>query len=130
MAFNINNWVEICKKEKGLSSIYYSATLSAAVGRSRYLVRYETRLIPDGTRFLTEVVDADEVRPLSPDSSYFDFMVSQRVDAFMDKAWRVGTVTRKVDPNYYVKLDCNGNEVHCPSFKSDKSAAPGGDPGN
>ncbi|KAE8659669.1 hypothetical protein F3Y22_tig00116962pilonHSYRG00852 [Hibiscus syriacus] len=150
MAFNINDWVEICRKEEGSSCVYYSAALLAAVGRTRYLVRYETRLIPDGTRLLTEVVGADEVRPWPPDSSYFDFVVSHRIDAFVDKAWRVGTVTKRVDPNYYVKLDCNGNEAHCPFFKvrrhlewqngtwlspatqsqGDSSAAPGDKPGN
>ncbi|KAK8551479.1 hypothetical protein V6N13_119937 [Hibiscus sabdariffa] len=117
MAFNINDRVEICKKEEGFSGIYYSAILLAAVGRTRYLVRYESRLTPNGTSLLTEAVDPDEVRPSPPESSCCDFVVSQRVDAFVDNAWRVGTVTRKVDPNYYVKLDCNGNEAHCPFYK-------------
>ena len=43
--------------------------------------------------------------------------MSDRVDAYVNFAWRVGTLTRKVDPNYYVKLDCNGNEEHYAFYK-------------
>ncbi|KAK8297111.1 protein AGENET DOMAIN (AGD)-CONTAINING P1 isoform X1 [Gossypium raimondii] len=117
MAFKLNDLVEICKKEEGFSGVYYTAILLAAVGRKRYLVRYENRFNEDGSRFLTEAVDSDEIRPSPPQPSGYNFAMAERVEAFVDFAWRVGTVIRKVDPNYYVKLDCNGKEHHCPFFK-------------
>ncbi|OMO65365.1 hypothetical protein COLO4_31300 [Corchorus olitorius] len=115
--FKHKDLVEICKKEEGFQGIYYNATLLAAIGRNKYLVRYDTRFSDDGTRYLTEAVEAEEVRPLFPKISYTNFVVSDRVEAYVNFAWRVGTVTRKVDPNYYVKLDCNGNEEHCAFYK-------------
>lgn len=117
MAFKHKDSVEICKKGEGFSGIYYNATLLAAIGRNKYLVRYDTRFTDDGLRYLTEAVDADEVRPSPPQVSYTNFVVPDRVDAYVNLAWRVGTITRKVDPNYYVKLDCNGNEEHCAFYK-------------
>ncbi|XWS18500.1 hypothetical protein CRYUN_Cryun32bG0049200 [Craigia yunnanensis] len=117
MAFKHKDPVEICKKEEGFSGIYYNATLLAAIGRNKYLVRYDARFTEDGLRYLTEAVDSDEVRPPPPQISYTNFVVSDRVDAYVHLAWRVGTVTRKVYPNYYVKLDCNGNEEHCAFYK-------------
>ena len=110
--FKHNEPVEICKKEEGFSGIYYNATLLAAIGRNKYLVRYETRFNADESRNLTEAVDSDEVRPPPPPLSCHNFNVSDRVDAYANLAWRVGTVTRKVDNFVYVKLDCNGKEGH------------------
>lgn len=117
MDFKHEDPVEICKKGEGFSGIYYNATFLAAIGRNRYLVRYDTRFNEDGYRKLVEAVDSDEIRPLPPKTAYTKFVVSDRVEAYVNLAWRVGTVTRKVDPNYYVKLDCNGREEHCAFYK-------------
>ncbi|KAL5774279.1 hypothetical protein ACOSP7_011836 [Xanthoceras sorbifolium] len=117
MAFRHNQAVEICKKEGGFQRTYYAAAILAAIGRTRYLVRYESRFSEDRTRLLTEAVDESDIRPCPPSVPYTGFQVPDRVDAYVDEAWRVGSIARKVDPNYYVKLDSTGNEEHCPSHK-------------
>ncbi|KAK3206909.1 hypothetical protein Dsin_020955 [Dipteronia sinensis] len=122
MTFRHNQTVEICKKEEGSHSpgtcyYYYTATILAAIGRTRYLVRYENRYSEDKTRLLTESVDESDIRPSPPSVPYAGFQVHDRVDAFINEAWRLGSIARKVDPNYYVKLDSNGIEVHCPFQK-------------
>ncbi|GAV60619.1 Agenet domain-containing protein [Cephalotus follicularis] len=117
MSFSYKEPVEICHKQEGLLVKYYRATLLAAIGRNRYLVRYETRLNHSGTRLLTEPVDAEQVRPLPPPGPYINFIISDRVDAYINNAWWVGKIARKVDPNYYVRLDYNGNEVHCAYYR-------------
>ncbi|KAK2642424.1 hypothetical protein Ddye_024187 [Dipteronia dyeriana] len=121
MTFRHNQTVEICKKEEGSHSpgtyYYYTATILAAIGRTRYLVRYENRYSEDKTRLLTESVDESDIRPSPPSVPYAGFQVPDRVDAFINEAWRLGSIARKVDPNYYVKLDSNGIEVHCPFYK-------------
>ncbi|GLU13805.1 hypothetical protein SLE2022_304160 [Rubroshorea leprosula] len=117
MAFQYEQSVEICKKQQGFFGSYYTATLLAAVGRNRYLIRYETRFSEDKTRLLVEPVDADEVRPFPPPVPYTNFFVSDRVDAYIDDAWWVGSVTTKVDPNYIVRLDSTGDEVHCAFYR-------------
>ncbi|KAI9198796.1 hypothetical protein LWI28_022283 [Acer negundo] len=124
MTFRHNQTVEICKKEEGSHSpgttscyYYYTATILAAIGRTRYLVRYQNRFSEDKTRLLTESVDESVIRPCPPSVPYAGFQVPDRVDAFIDGAWRSGSIARKVDPNYYVKLDSNGIEVHCPFHK-------------
>ncbi|CAI0444805.1 unnamed protein product [Linum tenue] len=66
-----------------------------------------------------EAVDPDEMRPLPPQFSYENRKLNDRVDAFIDGAWRVGRVTRFVDPNFYVRLDHDARRVehHCPFYK-------------
>ncbi|XP_007025383.2 PREDICTED: DUF724 domain-containing protein 2 [Theobroma cacao] len=112
MDFKYDDPIEICKKEEGFSGIYYKAKYLAAMGSNKYLVRYDTRLTEDGYSPIVEAVDADEIRPLPPKSAH-NIVVSDKVDAYVNLAWRVGTVIRKVDSNYHVKLDCDGKEAHC-----------------
>ena len=117
MSFDCNQAVEICKKEEAFLESYYPATVLAAIGPTRYLVRYETRCSEDQTRLLTEVVKQVDIRPTPPASSYTNYKVNDRVDAYINGCWWVGSVTRKVDPNYDIKLECNGNEVHCGFYR-------------
>ncbi|KAK9223926.1 hypothetical protein WN944_012375 [Citrus x changshan-huyou] len=113
MSYAHKETVEICKKQEGLVSSYYTATVLAAIARTKYLVRYETRFSEDRTRLLVESVDEADIRPLPPPN----LEVSEKVDAYVNDAWWVGKIVRKVDPNYYVKLDSTGTVVHCPFYK-------------
>lgn len=106
--------VEVCKKREGFSGPYYSARILAAIGGTKYLLRYETRYGPDRTRLLTEAVDETEIRPLPPTN----FEVSDNiVDAYVNNAWWVGRIVRKVDDFYHVKLESTGDVVHLPFHK-------------
>ncbi|EEF39879.1 protein AGENET DOMAIN (AGD)-CONTAINING P1 [Ricinus communis] len=113
MLLEQNQVVEICKKEEGFLGSYYPATVLAAIGLTRYLVRYETRYNEAKTRLLTEVVKPEDIRPAPPTSTYTNYKVNDRVDAYINDSWWVGSIVRVVDPNYYLKLECNENEVHC-----------------
>ncbi|KAJ4703647.1 Agenet domain-containing protein [Melia azedarach] len=113
MPFAHKETVEVCKKQEGFVSSYYTATVLAAIGRTKYLVRYETRFSEDRTRLLTEPVEESDIRPLPPPH----LEVAEKVDAYVNDGWFVGKIVRKVDPNYYVKLDSTGNVVHCPFYK-------------
>ena len=119
MAFRYQERVEICKKQEGFLGSYYCATLLAAVGINRYIVRYENRWVQGGARQMTEVLDADEVRPQPPTISCTNFSVSDKVDAYVNYAWWVGKVTRKIEPirTYCVSLDNGGIEVQVPPSK-------------
>lgn len=113
MSYAHKETVEICKKQEGLVSSYYTATVLAAIARTKYLVRYETRFSEDRTRLLVESVDEADIRPLPPPN----LEVAEKVDAYVNDAWWIGKIVRKVDPNYYVKLDSTGTVVHCPFYK-------------
>ncbi|XP_075664301.1 protein AGENET DOMAIN (AGD)-CONTAINING P1-like [Castanea sativa] len=118
MAFRILENVEICKKQEGFLGSYYSGKVLAAVGINRYIVRYETRWTECKTRQLSEVVDADEVRPLPPTISCTDFSVSDKIDAYVNNAWWVAKVVQRLDDvRYFVRLDTNGTEFLVPSYK-------------
>lgn len=117
-SFRYKETVEICgnSMEKGS---YYVATVLAAIGKTRFLVQYQTRSAASGdnAKPLTAIVDAAEVRPLPPEIPVGTLDVSGRVDAYLSGAWRVGTVARRVDPNYIVRLDGSGDEIHCPFYR-------------
>ncbi|KAK9267202.1 hypothetical protein L1049_009622 [Liquidambar formosana] len=117
MAFRYKETVEICSKEERFLGSYYAATLLAAVGRTRYLVRYNTRFTDDKQRLLTAAVDAADIRPFPPEIPFRSFAVSDQVDAYVDGAWWVGEVVQKVDPNYHVRLDINGSVLHLPFYR-------------
>ncbi|XP_057949362.1 protein AGENET DOMAIN (AGD)-CONTAINING P1-like [Malania oleifera] len=116
MSFRYKEAVEICSKQE---VSYYAANILAAVGKTRFLVQYKTRYAVDTskTRLLIEMVEANDIRPVPPEIPDSDFSVADRVDAYLDNAWRVGKVSRKVDPNYYVRLDSTGDEFHCPFYR-------------
>ena len=118
MAFRILENVEICKKQEGFLGSYYSGKVLAAVGINRYIVRYETRWAECKTRQLSEVVDADEVRPLPPTISRTNFSMSDKIDAYVNNAWWVAKVVQILDDvRYFVRLDANGTEFQLPSHK-------------
>lgn len=110
MGFKHNQSVEVCKKQEGTT--YHTAKILAAIAKTQYLVRYENLFSEDRTRLLTETVDESDIRPCPPLIPYTGFQISDRVDAFVDEAWTLGTIVRKVSFYYYVKLDSNGDEVH------------------
>lgn len=113
MSYRHKETVEIYKKQEGFLGPYYTAKILAAIGRTKYWVQYENRFAADKTRLLIELVEETDIRPLPPTN----FEVSDIVDAYVNDAWWVGKIVRKVDPNYYVRLDSTGNVVHCPFYK-------------
>ncbi|KAJ0018323.1 hypothetical protein Pint_10399 [Pistacia integerrima] len=84
MAFRHKETVEIHKKQEGFSGPYYTATILAAIGKTKYLVRYETRFAEDRTRLLTEAVDEADVRPLPPTNLEVSDNI---VDAYVNDGW-------------------------------------------
>uniref|UniRef100_A0A7N0UKQ1 Uncharacterized protein n=1 Tax=Kalanchoe fedtschenkoi TaxID=63787 RepID=A0A7N0UKQ1_KALFE len=36
---------------------------------------------------------------------------------YINSAWRVGTIVKRVEPNYYVKMDGDGAEHHLTWYK-------------
>ncbi|GMH27119.1 hypothetical protein Nepgr_028962 [Nepenthes gracilis] len=117
MGFRYKEAVEICSRKRGILDSYYPATVLAAVGKNRYIVEYQTRYSDDKTRLLTAVVDGSEIRPSPPSIPVSNFAESDLVDAYLNGAWWTGRIARKVDPNYYVRLDCDGTEAHCAFYR-------------
>ncbi|GAB4831408.1 hypothetical protein Ancab_005419 [Ancistrocladus abbreviatus] len=117
MGFRYEEEIEICSKKDGNLVAYYPATILAAVGKNRYIVEYKTRFNDEKTRFLTAIIDREDIRPSPPSIQVNDFVESDRVDAYLNGAWWVGKIVRKVDPNYYVRLDRDGSEAHSAFYK-------------
>ncbi|CAL5412351.1 unnamed protein product [Camellia sinensis] len=112
-----NQPIEVRGKQEGFFGSHYPATLLAAIGRNHFLVRYQTRCTEARTRLLIESVDASQIRPVPPDLQISNFNAGDRVEAFVNGGWWVGRIARKIDPNYYVRLDSTGNEVHCAFYR-------------
>ncbi|KAG8379541.1 hypothetical protein BUALT_Bualt07G0099700 [Buddleja alternifolia] len=106
MAFNAGDSVEVCSKEEGFLGSYYEATVVAKITRdNQYVVEYKTLVEDDLSAPLREVVAADEVRPPPPhERPPIRFFCGDRIDAFDNDGWWVGTVSgMNVDEGkYYV----------------------------
>ncbi|KAG8379545.1 hypothetical protein BUALT_Bualt07G0100100 [Buddleja alternifolia] len=110
MAFNAGDSVEVCSKEEGFLGSYYEATVVAKITRNnQYVVQYKTLVEDDLSEPLREVVSSDEVRPPPPPPEWppFRFFSGDRVDAFDNDGWWVGTVSGvNVDEGkYYVYFE-------------------------
>ncbi|GMI78004.1 hypothetical protein like AT1G06340 [Hibiscus trionum] len=72
----------------------------------------------DQTRPLVEIVSADEIRPLPPLTTPRDttrtFQYLERVDAFDNDGWRVGTITGKQELKYWVYFETTKDEIAYP----------------
>lgn len=82
MASRHKETVEIYKKQEEFSGRpHYTAIILATIGKTQYLVRYETRFAEDKTRLLAQAVDEADIRPLPPTN----FEVSDNIfDAYVN----------------------------------------------
>ncbi|KAE8654325.1 putative Plant Tudor-like protein [Hibiscus syriacus] len=90
--------------------------LSSLINNTRYKVRYKNLVEEeDQTQPLVEVVRADEVRPVPPSvivnraSRIFNHL--ERVDAFDNDGWWVGTFSGKQGLKYWVYFETTGDEL-------------------
>uniref|UniRef100_A0A7N0U2P8 Agenet-like domain-containing protein n=1 Tax=Kalanchoe fedtschenkoi TaxID=63787 RepID=A0A7N0U2P8_KALFE len=111
MGYRFKEQVEICSSEQDEPGSYYPGTVLAAVGRSQYLVQYKARQ-SEGGRPLVRAVDEGEIRPVPPDAGRLRVLESDVVDGYVNGAWRVGRIVKRVEPNYYVKVDSDGAVHH------------------
>ncbi|XP_050225719.1 uncharacterized protein LOC126675160 [Mercurialis annua] len=118
-SYRYNQMVEIYEKKEGP---YYRAKIIGC-GQAKYLVRYETVyvFVKKGERKLkTAAVDAAEIRPDPPRNNIKNFNAGDRVDVSIyeeEDSWWVGFVLKRCHNGYIVKLESNGNEVHCETFR-------------
>ncbi|KAK8618828.1 hypothetical protein V6N13_132807 [Hibiscus sabdariffa] len=72
----------------------------------------------DQTRPLVNIVSADETRPLlrltTPKESTRTFQYLERVDAFNNDSWWVGTITEKRELKNWVYFETTRDEIACP----------------
>ncbi|GAV77414.1 Agenet domain-containing protein [Cephalotus follicularis] len=112
MAFKSGDQVEVCSKEDGFLGSYYTATVVSQIGTSSYAVQYKNLVEEDECTPLTEVVKADELRPMPPKPPFVSsFCYLDMVDAFDNDGWWVGKITRKKGCNYYVYFDTTRDEI-------------------
>ncbi|KAK7857476.1 duf724 domain-containing protein 3 [Quercus suber] len=78
----------------GFVGSYYVATVITNKGNHSYVVHY--RNLP-----LTEIVAADELRPMPPKVSATRFSLYDAIDAYDNDGWWVGTISEKQGSNYY-----------------------------
>ncbi|KAG8379540.1 hypothetical protein BUALT_Bualt07G0099600 [Buddleja alternifolia] len=102
--------IEVCSKEEGFLGSYYEAIIVAKITRNnQYVVEYKTLVEDDLSAPLREVVSADEVRPPPPppERPPMQFFCGDRIDAFDNDGWWVGTVSgMNVDEGkYYVYFE-------------------------
>ncbi|KAI8567823.1 hypothetical protein RHMOL_Rhmol02G0151400 [Rhododendron molle] len=117
MTYRHNQTVEVIGNQEPYKCSYYPATLLAAIGKTRYLVRYQTRFTDDKSRLLTESLRGSEIRPVPPEIQAPGFAVGERVEVCANGGWWVGRVDRSVDSVYYVRLDGDGSELRCPLYR-------------
>ncbi|PRQ26064.1 putative Agenet-like domain-containing protein [Rosa chinensis] len=88
---------------------------------TNYLVEYKHFVEEhDESTPLRETLKVKELRPLPPNivPSRYSSLKGQRVDAFLNDVWWVGTISRKIDSDYYVVFFENtGEEIACPLSK-------------
>ncbi|CAM8898865.1 unnamed protein product [Rhodiola kirilowii] len=116
MGYRFKDPIEIYSSVQDEPGSYYPGILLAAIGRSQYLVQYKTRLNESG-KPLVRVVDENEVRPEPPDVGKYRVLESDVVDAYVNGGWKIGRIVKKVEPNYYVKVDFDGSVFHLAWFR-------------
>ncbi|KAL4274042.1 hypothetical protein GQ457_13G002240 [Hibiscus cannabinus] len=117
--FSKGDRVEVCSKEEGFWGSYYEATVVSSLhGNTLYKVRYRNLVEEeDQTRPLVEIVSADEVRPMPPPpttEATRTFCYLERVDAFDNDGWWVGTITGKQGLKYWVYFETSKDEIAYP----------------
>ncbi|XP_073152376.1 protein AGENET DOMAIN (AGD)-CONTAINING P1-like [Henckelia pumila] len=115
MYFQQGDRVEVASKEDGFVGSYYKATIVAPISRhNQYVVEYKTLVEDhDMSTPLREVADATEVRPRPPVLYKAKFRLGDRVDAFDNDGWWVGTVSGADlnEEKYYVYFEIFGVEI-------------------
>lgn len=114
MAFNRGDKVEVSSKEEGFLGSYYPAIILSAIGKNEFLVQYMTLLTEDRSRPLREIVDAGDIRPEPPEIPVTRFAILDRVDAYDNDGWWVGTVSGKNGSKYDVYFETSGEEMVYP----------------
>ncbi|XP_042494531.1 protein AGENET DOMAIN (AGD)-CONTAINING P1-like isoform X2 [Macadamia integrifolia] len=117
MAYESGDLVEICSKEEGFVGSYYSALIISAVEKTHFLVEYKTLLAQDGKRLLREIVCADDIRPYPPAIQVSKFGKFDRVDAYDNDGWWVGTITKRNKSKYHVYFEISGEGIEYPVSK-------------
>lgn len=88
--------VEVCSNDEGFRGAWFEATVLKPIG-SKFLVEYATLKADDGTKPLTESVEARHIRPRPPHIPVADgFKLLDEVDAFCNDGWWVGVVSKVI----------------------------------
>ncbi|XP_030928669.1 protein AGENET DOMAIN (AGD)-CONTAINING P1-like [Quercus lobata] len=108
--------VEVCSKQVGFVGSYYAATVITSIGNHSYAVRYKNLVTEeDQSQPLTEIVAADELRPMPPKVSATGFSLDDAVDAYDNDGWWVGTISgKRGSDHYYVFFNTYGVEILYP----------------
>ncbi|XP_061372917.1 protein AGENET DOMAIN (AGD)-CONTAINING P1-like [Gastrolobium bilobum] len=107
--------VEVCSKEEGFLGSYYEATIVSHLDNGLYVVRYKNLLEDNESQPLTETLYPKELRPLPPRVHASQFALYQKVDAFDNDGWWVGSITGRSGSHYYVYFSTTNEEIAYPS---------------
>ncbi|XP_050365584.1 protein AGENET DOMAIN (AGD)-CONTAINING P1-like [Argentina anserina] len=106
--FHVGDAVEVCCNEEGFLGSYWEATIVATCNYEykRFVEEH------DESTPLRETVNVTQVRPLPPNivPSKYCKLEGDRVDAFLNDVWWVGTISRKLDSEHYVVFFENTGE--------------------
>ncbi|XP_061349561.1 protein AGENET DOMAIN (AGD)-CONTAINING P1-like [Gastrolobium bilobum] len=107
--------VEVCSKEEGFLGSYYEATIVSHLDNGLYVVRYKNLLEDNESLPLTETLYPKELRPAPPRVHASQFALYQKVDAFDNDGWWVGSITGRTGSHYYVYFSTTNEEIAYPS---------------
>ena len=94
--------VEVSSDEEGYQGVWFEATVLKSAG-SKFLVEYAALKADDGTKPLTEAVEARHIRPSPPHIPVVDgFKLLDEVDAFCNDGWWVGVVSKVISNQKYM----------------------------
>ena len=110
---------EVCSKQAGFVGSYYAATVITNIGNHSYTVRYKNLVSEENqSQPLTEIVAADELRPMPPKVLATGFSLYDAVDACDNNGWWVGTISgKRGSDHYYVFFNAYGVEILYPLFR-------------
>ncbi|XP_061372889.1 protein AGENET DOMAIN (AGD)-CONTAINING P1-like [Gastrolobium bilobum] len=91
------------------------ATIVSHLDNGLYVVRYKNLLEDNESQPLTETLYPKELRPLPPRVHASQFALYQKVDAFDNDGWWVGSITGRSGSHYYVYFSTTNEEIAYPS---------------
>lgn len=94
--------MEICSDEDGFYGAWFSATVLEQLSYGNFKIEYKSLRNDDDTAFLTEIVDANHIRPCPPPRENGDsFRLFEEVDALYNDGWWVGVVAKVLSRQKY-----------------------------
>ncbi|XP_021911332.1 DUF724 domain-containing protein 6-like, partial [Carica papaya] len=117
MKFKIGDEIEVSSGEEGYLGSYYEGTVTMKVSKTTCLVEYKNLIEDDGSGPLTEITAINEIRPKPPVVPFptEDLSPGDKVDAFDNDGWWIGTICEKKGSGYVVHFHITGETITVPN---------------